>query len=109
LSLAPLYSLLGLAQRAGQVASGETAAELALKKGKGKLALLAEDASERTRQRFLFLAKKAGVPCYWGGDRETLGAAIGKAPRSMVVVTADSFAKGMMEILERTGASPITV
>jgi ribosomal protein L7Ae-like RNA K-turn-binding protein len=108
LSLAPLYSLLGLAQRAGQVASGETAAELALKKGQGKLALLADDASERTRERFLFLVQKAGVPCYGGGNREALGAAIGKAPRSMVVVTADSFAKGLIEILKRTGASPIT-
>jgi ribosomal protein L7Ae-like RNA K-turn-binding protein len=104
----PVYNLLGLAQRAGQVASGEMAAELALKKGQGRIAFLADDASERTRERSLFMTQKAGIPCYPGGSREALGIALGKAPRSLVVVTGDSFANGLRPLLDRSGIAPIT-
>lgn len=108
MSLDPIYNLLGLAQRAGQIASGETAAEIALKKGQGRIAFLADDASERTRDRYLFMTRKAGIRCYPGGSRAALGAALGKAHRSLVVVTGDSFAKGLRPLLDRSGIVPIT-
>lgn len=108
MNLDPIYSLLGLAQRAGQVASGEMAAEIALKKGQGRIAFLADDASERSRERCLFMTRKAGIRCYPGGSREALGTALGKAPRTLVVVTGDSFAKGLRPLLDRSGFAPIT-
>lgn len=108
MNLVPVYNLLGLAQRAGAVASGEMAAELALKKGQGQLAFLADDASERTRERSLFMTRKAGIPCFSGGSREALGLALGKAPRSLVIITGTSFAKGLRPLLERSGLTPIT-
>ena len=41
-----VISLLGLAERAGKIASGEFAAEKAVKIGKARLIIVAEDASD---------------------------------------------------------------
>ena len=43
-----VISLLGLAERAGKIASGEFAAEKAVKIGKARLIIVAEDASDNT-------------------------------------------------------------
>ena len=45
-------NLLGLAEKAGKLASGEFQTETAVKKGRAYLAVIAEDASENTRKKF---------------------------------------------------------
>ncbi|PKM79883.1 MAG: 50S ribosomal protein L7ae [Firmicutes bacterium HGW-Firmicutes-14] len=92
------YDLLGLAQKAGQVKSGEAAAEEAINKGKAKLVLVAEDASLRTRDRFISLAKYKKIPWLEIGEKLRLGIAIGKSPRSVVTVTEKNFAKRLFEL-----------
>ena len=47
-----VISLLGLAERAGKIASGEFAAEKAVKTGKARLIIVAEDASDNTKKKF---------------------------------------------------------
>ena len=47
-----VISLLGLAERAGKIASGEFAAEKAVKIGKARLIIVAEDASDNTKKKF---------------------------------------------------------
>jgi len=100
--------MLGLCQRAGKVASGDLAAEQALKKGKADLLLLATDASDRTREKFLKLAQQNGVHCYSTGTREELGSALGKAGRAAVVIQSRDFTKGIIGILQREGLTPET-
>jgi len=99
--------MLGLCQRAGKLASGDLAAEQALKKGKADLLILAEDASERTREKFARLAARSGVPCYLAGTRDELGSALGKAHRAAVAVQSKDFTKGIIGILEREGLTPV--
>jgi ribosomal protein L7Ae-like RNA K-turn-binding protein len=100
--------MLGLCQRAGKVASGEFAAEQALKKRKAEILLVAADASERTAEKFLGLAVRSGVPCYRVGSRTELGEALGKAHRATVVIQSRDFAKGLISILEKEGLTPVT-
>lgn len=92
------YDLLGLAQRAGKVVSGEAGVEAHLKKGKGELVLIASDASERTRDQFIFFAKSAGVHYIIAGDKIRLGIAIGKSPRSVLCLTEKGFARRIREL-----------
>lgn len=103
-----LQQLLGLCQRAGKLVSGDFAAEQALKKRKADLLLLAEDASDRTQEKFITLADRVGVRCYRVGTRDELGSALGKEGyRAAVVVTSRDFTKGMEAILEREGHAPV--
>ena len=48
----PVLALLGLAQKAGSVKSGEFAATGAIKEGKAQLCIVARDASDNTRKEF---------------------------------------------------------
>lgn len=99
--------MLGLCQRAGKLVSGDFAAEQALRRRKADLLILAEDASERTQEKFLELARRAGVPCYTTGTRDELGAALGKGHRAAVVIQSRDFAGNMTGILTREGLSPV--
>jgi len=103
-----LAYMLGLCQRAGKAASGDTAVELALKKRKAEMLILAADASERTQEKFLELATRAGVPHCRVGTRDELGSALGKAHRAAVVVQSKDFAKGIASILEKEGLALVS-
>lgn len=102
-----LHAMLGLCQRAGKLVSGDFAAEQALRRRKAELLILADDASERTREKFLKLAEQVGTKCYSVGTRSDLGEALGKADRAAVVIQSRDFTKGIIGILQREGLTPV--
>ena len=77
-----ILSLAGLAMKAGKVASGEFATEKAVKSGLARLVLVAGDASDNTKKMFANMCDYYKVPLYYYGDKETLGAAIGRQYRA---------------------------
>ena len=81
-----VLSLIGLAQRAGKVASGEFATERAIKKGDASVVFVAEDSSENTKKMFNNMCTFYNVPIYIYSDKETLGHAIGKEFRASLAV-----------------------
>lgn len=83
---------LGLAQKAGKLASGDFAVRSALKGGKAKLLVIAADAAPNSKKDMYYLAQVAKVPVLEALSREQLGAAIGKAQRTAVAVNDDNFA-----------------
>ena len=91
--------LIGLAMRAGKVASGEFAAEKAVKSGLASVVLVAGDASENTKKMFANMCTYYKVPVYFYSDKETLGAAIGKVYRASVAVTDEGFGKAIEDRL----------
>ena len=84
---------LGLAQKAGKVASGDFAVRSALKSGKAKLLVVAEDAAPNSKKDMYYLAEVADVEVVELLTRDELGYAIGKAKRTAVVITDTNFAK----------------
>jgi ribosomal protein L7Ae-like RNA K-turn-binding protein len=92
-----ILNLLGFAQRAGKVMSGEGIAESSIKKRKAKLVILGEDASERTKKELIFLADKFNVPLIEIGSKAELGLAIGKSPRAVVLIVDAHFAKAIKD------------
>lgn len=94
-----VLSMIGIAARAGCIASGEFAVEKAIKTQKADLVIVAEDASENTRKSYMDAAAFYGVPIEIFGSREELGEAIGKAFRAAVAVTDENLAKAVLNRL----------
>ena len=93
----PILQLLGLAQRAGAVKSGEFMTENTIKEGKSFLCMVALDASENTRKQFKNMCDFYGVPIVEYATKEILGHAIGKEYRASLCVTNEDLAKGIKQ------------
>ena len=86
---------LGLAQKAGKIASGDFAVKSALKGGKVKLLIIASDASDNSKKDIYYLAGLYSVKTIEILDREQLGMVIGKAKRTAIAVLDANFANMM--------------
>ncbi len=93
-------SLLGLCTRSRNLASGEFAAEGAVKDGSACLVIVATDASANTKKLFRDKCSFYEVPCYEYGTKESLGHAIGKEIRASIAVLDEGFAKSIIKHLE---------
>ena len=89
-----------IAAKAGKVYGGELQTENRLKNGSAKLLILAEDASENTKKKFINLAKRYRVPVAYAPDREALGASCGKDLRSTVVICDEGIARAIVKANE---------
>ena len=96
-----VLSLLGLATKAGKVASGEFSTEKSVKTGKGFLVLVADDASQNTRKKFQNMCDFYEVPIYFIANTEELGRFCGKEFRASLAVQDENFAKAMLKELQK--------
>lgn len=92
-----IYSLLGLAQRGGHVASGGFMVENSVKSGKTCLVIIATDASENTRNKFSNMCAYRQIPIIFFGTGEELGHAIGKEMRISIAVTDQGLAGAILK------------
>lgn len=99
------FQLLGLARRAGAVASGTEAARRAIRQGEARLVLVASDASGLQLDKVRSALKDRPIPWETLGDRATLGAAVGRGLVSVVAVTAASFADRLRSELDSAGSA----
>lgn len=95
-----VFSMLGLAQRAGKVASGEFSTEKAVKTGKAALVIVAVDASDKTKKNFTDMCTYYKVPVCFYGIKDDLGHAIGKEFRASVAVLDEEFKKAIMKHMD---------
>ena len=95
-----IFSFVGLAMKAGKVASGEFSTEQAVKKGTAQLVIVAEDASDNTKKKFQNMCEFYRVPIYFYGDKDTLGHAMGKEFRASLAITDAGFATGIIKHLD---------
>ena len=97
-----VFSLLGLATKAGRVVSGEFMTEKSVKDGGARLVLVGTDASANTKKNFRNMCEFYRVPYYEYGTKEELGHAMGKEMRASLAVIDDGFAKTLKKHLEET-------
>ena len=95
-----ILSSLGLAQKAGCIASGEYAVEKAVKGGLASLVIVAEDASDNTKKKFSDMCKYYQVPFACYSHKELLGHGIGKEFRASLAVLDGGFAKAIEKQLD---------
>jgi len=94
-------SLLGLAQRAGKLASGYEAVRRAVLGGRARLIVISMDASAKTAGRVRRIAEAKRVPCVEVASMRELGQAIGQPDRAVVAVLDQGFARAVREALLR--------
>ncbi|NDO50469.1 50S ribosomal protein L7ae [Lachnospiraceae bacterium MD335] len=95
--------MLGMAMKAGKVASGEFSTEKSVKGGQAQLVIVSEDASDNTKKMFSNMCAFYEVPRCICGTKEELGTAVGKAMRASLAVTDENFARAISKRLEQAG------
>lgn len=90
-------SLLGLAAKAGKVASGEFSVEKEVKGGRAYLVVAAKDASDNTKKALENVCSNQGIPLVFYSKKEELGHAIGKQFRVSAAVLDQGFAKAIVK------------
>lgn len=96
-----ILSALGLARKAGQIASGEYAVEKAVKKQLAFLVIVALDASDNTKKKMRNMTAFYDTPLYFYSSKEMLGKCIGQEYRSMVAVMNEGFASSIEKQLKQ--------
>ncbi|MCL1986526.1 MAG: ribosomal L7Ae/L30e/S12e/Gadd45 family protein [Firmicutes bacterium] len=95
-----IASLLSIARKAGKLATGEETAEKLLKNGTAQLIIIANDASENTKQKFTNKCFFYQKPIRIFGERETLSKCVGKINRAIYVITEAGFAARLQALID---------
>ena len=95
-----MLRLLGIAAKAGKLASGEFAAGQALKARKAWLTIVAEDASANTKKEFRDKCEHVRCPLLEIGTKQELAHAIGKGERSCIAVLDQGLAAAISQTAE---------
>ena len=95
-----ILSLLSMAAGSGNVRSGEFQTEDAVKKGKAKLVIAAEDASDNKKKQLSNTCEYYKVPFRIYSDMESLGHAIGKEFRACLCISESGFSKKALSLLD---------
>ena len=90
-----VFSMIGMAMKAGKIVSGEFATEKAVKTGKAFLVIVSEAASDNTKKMFRNMCTFYEVPMYIYGTKEELGHSMGKEFRASLAITEEGFAKSI--------------
>lgn len=95
-----ILQMLGLATRARMMITGEELTINEVRRGKAKLVIIAEDASDNTSKKLHDKCKtyKADIRVF--GTREELGHAIGKEERVVMAITDQGFAKKLTSLFD---------
>ncbi len=93
-------SYIGLAMKAGRIASGEFAVEKAVKEGKAYMVILSADASDNTKKKFKNMCSYYQVPVEEYQDKQGLGHMIGREQRACIAVNDAGFASAIMKNLK---------
>ena len=94
-----IYSMLGLATKAGKTVSGEFMTEKAVKSGTACLVIVSEEASDNTKKMFTNMFRFYEVPLHIFGTKEELGNSMGKEFRASMALLDPGFAKAIQEKL----------
>ncbi|MCR5357870.1 MAG: ribosomal L7Ae/L30e/S12e/Gadd45 family protein [Lachnospiraceae bacterium] len=93
--------MLGMAQRAGAVKSGEFMTENSVKAGSAFLVVVASDSSDNTKKQFENMCEYYNVPIRFYSDKDALGHCIGKEFRASLAVTNEGLADKIMSIMDQ--------
>lgn len=98
-----VLGMLGLAAKAGKITFGADSCKEAIMKNKVKLIILAQDASERTKTKFIDMANKNDIPIYTISDMDEISKAIGKKNKAIVGIVDLNFSKAIEKIINGGG------
>lgn len=94
-----IKTLLGFAQKAGKIISGDNVCQARFKNI--QLVILARDSSEEIKEYYYYKCAKVGTPILEMGNKVDLGLTIGKSPRAVVGIIDINFARQILNSGEK--------
>ena len=88
-----VLSMMSLCMKAGMMQTGETATEKKLRSGEAELVIIAGDASDNTKTKFINKCFYYETPVLTYGGREVLSKCVGKQNRTVFCITGGNFAE----------------
>ncbi|QXM06105.1 L7Ae/L30e/S12e/Gadd45 family ribosomal protein [Crassaminicella indica] len=95
-----ILSFLGLAQRSGNLITGEDTCEIYIKKKAVQLVLIAKDASDNTKKKFRNMTEFRNIKFVIYGDRQDLSRAVGKLNRTVYGIKDKGLARKILALIE---------
>ena len=95
-----IYQFLGLGQKAGFLLSGDMQIRDGIKKKKGCLLILSEDASEKTAEVYRRMAENQKIEIRVFGEKIKLGQYLGKSERTAILIADEKFGKAVLKKLD---------
>lgn len=95
-----VFSMVGLATRAGKTVAGEFSVEKAVKEGKAQLVIVSEEASENTKKLFTNKCAYYKIPVFIYGSKKALGSFTGNMERASIAVLDKGFSKSIINLLD---------
>ena len=93
-----ILGLIGLAARARKICFGADSVEQEIKKKKVYLIVIANDASDRTKDKFEKLSTTYKIPIIIEGEIEILSKSIGKSNKAVIGIQDSNLAKEIEKI-----------
>lgn len=93
-----ILALMGFAARARKICFGADSVETQIQKRKVKLVIIAQDASERTKEKFKTICTQSGVPIIIKGEIEVISNAIGKSNKAVIGIEDSNLANEIQKI-----------
>jgi ribosomal protein L7Ae-like RNA K-turn-binding protein len=100
-----IYSMLGIARKAGKLLLGSDVCDNGLKKGKINLLILAQDASDRTKKDFINACNYQKVPYRIYGERKYLGKFTGKDEIVVLGICSEDFSNVILPMIDHSISS----
>lgn len=95
-----ILNLLGLALRAGKIETGTEKVMASIRAKRYKLVILADDASDNSKEKIIRLAENNNVPLVVWGTSDVLADAIGKGITIAIGIKDAGFAKTIKKKFE---------
>lgn len=104
-----IYSMLGIARKGGKISIGFDVTSLDIKANKSKLVLIAENASEKTKNNIIYLCDKYNIKYIVYGENEILGKCLGRKVVSVLSVHDTNIASYLINNITGGGYENIWV
>ena len=95
-----ILGLIGLSARARKISYGADSVEIQLKKKKVHLIIVAEDSSERTKNKFIKLCEQYNIPIMIFGKIEEISKAIGKNNKAIIGIEEINLSNEIQKIVD---------
>lgn len=94
-----VLGLIGIATKAGKVAFGTEAVTETIKNKKAKLVIVAEDASDKSKENIVYLCDKSRIQIVVFGKIETISKAIGKQNKAVISIKDKNLGEEIIKII----------
>lgn len=96
-----IYSMLGLARKAGKLVAGADVCSESIIKGESFLVIIANDASEKSKKRFINECTNYNVDYRMYGDNETISHSIGRDNKIVISICDKSFGNSIRTMIDK--------